>query len=394
MTDKNSATTELSFTRISKFLQCPALYKYIYIDGKERPDNQALEYGRKIHNLIQRLSLEVILDEEGNKRDTDPNEIQEWFNEIKGDYEFLEPEKEYWRLVRVAEYLQAQDFGRDDVEKKLHADTPEAPLVGTLDNLHFHDDGTVVILDYKTSRQTIDAAEIEADLQLNIYAYLISKIYKDIPNLRIKIGVWFWRYGGHELVDWENQNFEETLNKKVSECVNATDFPYKINQYCGFCPMLSTCGAKDDLPNKTYGSCKDREKYWKAKAGECRKPVEDKFDVIEGDAFEEDGYRYKMTEEDASEVDNKAMFEMILPDFESVIIALKNLKDKFEESNPQYAAEFEHALEKFRDYDKAVETLTAIVKPVKKEAKALGIDLPVGETKKKFKLSYKALTNG
>jgi len=384
----------MSFTRMSKFIQCPALYKYIYIDKGERPDSIALDYGRKVHALLKLFCRQVMLDANGLKQEPDPAQVDEWYDSVGMELGLKEHVLEKWRLRKVAEFLIDKDFGIADIEKKIETEINGKKITGIIDLLCFTQDGEMLIIDWKTVKQTIDADEIDGDLQLSIYAWLVSQEYKNVPELRIKKGLWFWRYGGHTFVPWDKTDFEETIRSNMEKIAAETVFDPRINQFCKWCPLLFNCKVKDEVAgNASYGQCKNRAKLWEGKAKAIRPEVEEKLNNIEEDYYIEDNYRYKISEKTNKEYDMDALFNNYAIDPKQLIENIKDL-EKIVTGSPIETAFREHAeliKETLQVAMEETEKLKKILKPVKKCADAEGIDLPIANEKKVPVLSYKEL---
>lgn len=401
-TAPSSIKPKISFSRLDKYSQCPRQYHWIYVLGNERPDSDVLSYGRNVHKLIELMCREVMLDGNGARIDIDPPEIDAWF-EGKRKELMLEPH-ERWRLHRVAEFLIDKEFTLTDIEQEFFIELDEAILTGKPDHRCMNKQGELIILDWKSGRRTYTREEAEDSLQLKIYAWYLIKTY-GLPTLR---GMWYWREGGHTdpLVPWEEADFENNeLKPLVHDLVTAKEFPPKLNCNCGYCPIKMTCPVKDDIEIFTYGQCKDREKLWKARAVELRPIIDGKMEQIkecelkisktgiplETISFIEDAYRYVLSMGTESVIDMDALFQQFVPAMDGIIKLLTDYHKTYQilvERDPNVSGEIEMSIEQLKSLPGQLNVLKQIVEPVKKQAKELGVVLPIKEEKPSTKLTY------
>lgn len=380
------ATPDISFTRLKTFRQCPKLYEHIYIEGNERADNENMAYGRKVHKLLEMMCRNLLLNETGVRRQIDPAELEEWYDKVRGDIGLEEFEK--WRLLKVAEFLSDKDFSTGDIEVEITLDIGLPNKVkGIIDLRCFDKEGNLLIIDWKTIKRSVDEDEIADDLQLKIYAHLMAEHYKDMPWLKIERGLWFWRYGGFVSVPWEPENFAEELKQYVTTLIDTKEFTYQINSYCASCPILTKCKANDEITVYTYGHCKDRAKWWDAKAKDVRVKCEAKFEEIEEDFYIEDGYRYKLTETNETSTDMAMLFSMQGID-PAAILEMANAMQAMVDPGSPAAVQLESMIDQLKDMKAAIDKLTPLLSIGKKVAKAAGIDLPLKDEGKSPRLTY------
>ncbi|MES1147398.1 MAG: PD-(D/E)XK nuclease family protein, partial [bacterium] len=65
------------------------------------------------------------------------------------------------------------------VEKNLRIDLGDFVLIGRLDRVDEHEDGTLEIIDYKSGRQKVEAADVADDLAMACYQLLLKGAYPD-----------------------------------------------------------------------------------------------------------------------------------------------------------------------------------------------------------------------
>lgn len=91
MTLKN---THLSYSRLSRFEQCPLSFKFQYIEKRRAEPGMPLRFGKVVHAALERLVREVIDGERTGPLDEDPTVTlftQAWAAErLTGLHEFGE----------------------------------------------------------------------------------------------------------------------------------------------------------------------------------------------------------------------------------------------------------------------------------------------------------------
>jgi len=178
----------LSASAINDFTRCPYSFKLGYID-KVRPiftDNVYTAFGKAIHSSIQEFvdcadkNIEVLesiykknyeTNKKVLKRDTDINKYNEFFEKglkhLKIYYEYEISSNRY-------KYLSLN-------ETKLTVDFQDFIVVGVIDRL-YKKNSQIVLLDFKTGSKFPTQAEMDSNIQLTMYSFLLYKNYDYIPT--------------------------------------------------------------------------------------------------------------------------------------------------------------------------------------------------------------------
>jgi RecB family exonuclease len=175
----------LSPTKISTYLACPVKYKWTYIDDRGRWYLRAKKYysfGTTLHHVLQRFhdagdtgvatvhqaiaALEESWIEAGY---SSAKEMQEAVSEGKMILQsYIEKIEREPSLARTL-YL----------EKLFRLDLEAFVLIGRVDRVQEHPDGTIEIIDYKSGRESITPQEVASDLAMGCYQLLLNSIYPD-----------------------------------------------------------------------------------------------------------------------------------------------------------------------------------------------------------------------
>jgi RecB family exonuclease len=156
---------QLSYSRISTFVNCGFLYRLKYIEKIPARPKPHLGFGRILHSALDRFySL-----------DTDTPALSDLLDLYKG-YWNTDSEayrRHYAKGLRILRRYYQLNIG--DYHKAVYVEQPfQIPigrhiLAGRFDRVDRMDDGYEII-DYKAAKQIPAQSEVDADLQLGIYA--------------------------------------------------------------------------------------------------------------------------------------------------------------------------------------------------------------------------------
>ena len=143
--------TVYSFSRLKLFNECPHAYFLTYIMKSEKIPNIYSEIGTTIHDLLEKIQGgEEISIEQRLKEFKDKVEECEMFG-----IEFVNDNiKERYianieHCLKNFKQLQGESF---EIEKEIELNVGNYKLTGFVDCIIHHDDGTVSVIDFKTSR--------------------------------------------------------------------------------------------------------------------------------------------------------------------------------------------------------------------------------------------------
>ena len=225
--------TSLSPTRFRQYLACPYRFFLSYMKLRAVDDRQqeldAPYFGNLLHNIVEDFGESELKDS------TDVREIRDYFrkkihalqhglftDDVKPAVR-LQIENLKIRLDRFA-YLQAKRrqegwriafTEKSDLTYEMMVDDEPFTITGRIDRIDQHDDGSVMIFDYKSSdkRSTPEKAHFKqgkwVDLQLPLYRHLVKEMnftepvklgYISIPQTLDEIGFY--------VADWSEEDFK------------------------------------------------------------------------------------------------------------------------------------------------------------------------------------------
>jgi len=281
-------TIELRQSTLKTWLNCPLMYKYRHIDKLE-PN---FRYPGTVHGSALHLVLAWL--HEGEWK----GDLRALYTKALNFYLFASPEEHIpvrWKrdmakeiealkvnAVEILENYRSKAYNQDAVV--LFAEVPfrvKMPggyhFTGTIDQVRKSVDGSIELLDFKSSKMRPNQYAIPNDLQLTLYAYaikfgelLVDGIWVK-PNMLVdSVGVYFLRghevykrkVVGKEIGDEKGSPFMRTsksiqdlrafrteIRHQLSAMVKPWYYPNTAS--CAFCTYATHCvGRNDHVPEK------------------------------------------------------------------------------------------------------------------------------------------------
>jgi putative RecB family exonuclease len=177
----------LSFTRVDTFENCPRRFRYQYVDGLPQAPAPQLSFGSSLHAALEWLydrkhpvlptleeTLQALFDrwESEGYAEVDRTEQLSAYEHARRIITDLHAriEKEGFRLPAAVEAWFELPFADDVV------------VVGAIDRIDAHEDGSLHVVDYKTNRRARTRSQVRGSLQLAIYALATRELYGRLPD--------------------------------------------------------------------------------------------------------------------------------------------------------------------------------------------------------------------
>jgi RecB family exonuclease len=238
----SSPVTFLSPSALDKYLHCPRLYRFLYVDGMwNRSRVTATQsFGTTIHAVMReffrlpvaRRSLDRLLqllrdcwikegyrnrEELSSERDRAGEALRDWYQRAE---------------VRAVPYA---------TEVDLQASWGDVVLKGRLDRVDTDRDGGLVVIDYKTGRRPSSQEAADADSALTIYAALAERrLHRRVNRLVLDYVV-----AGTQV---ETERPPEVLAERLGEVLETAArlradraFTPRTGPWCSSCDLLGAC---------------------------------------------------------------------------------------------------------------------------------------------------------
>ncbi len=175
----------LSPSKITTYLACPDKYKWTYVDDRGKwylRSKSYYSFGSTLHGVLQRFH------DSGDTGVTTTHQAVAALEESWIDAGYTSQEEMMQAMAEgkaiVESYIEnfrAQPVTAETIyiEKMLRRDLGPFVLIGRVDRVDQHKDGTIEIVDYKSGRQTVAAEDVSTDLAMNCYALLLQEKHAD-----------------------------------------------------------------------------------------------------------------------------------------------------------------------------------------------------------------------
>lgn len=244
--ENNFKNDFLSYSRLTRFEQCPLSFKLHYIEKQRAAPGDALRFGSVIHTVLERLLAEVIAEERiGKLSESRALAIyqQEWTAIGLTGIELYQEGLEIIRsFVGKNQIVDHRDLLA--IEKDFTIRVGRFDIRGFIDRVDCLDRDTIHIIDYKTNRQLYSKEELQSHLQLSLYCAAAKQLWPWARN--IKLSFYMLRHGIHQVVERTSEQIDaalsylETLGEMTEQ---ATEYPARLNTYCAYCDHRHHCPA-------------------------------------------------------------------------------------------------------------------------------------------------------
>ncbi len=261
MNQSRFVNKHLSYSRLSRFEQCPLSFRLHYIDKQTAEPGVPLKFGKLVHTV-----LEVLVSEHMEDERTGPLSVERalelyresWASEGLTGIELFQEGLELLRgFIRDQGELDHRDILA--VEKEFRLPVGRFTVLGFIDRVDCVDEETVEVIDYKTNRMLFTRDEVDHSLQMSIYHLAAQQLWPWAKKVRLTFHM--LRHGLRLRTERTPEQLEsalhyvETMGQATEE---ASEFPARLNSNCIYCDHRSHCPAyADALKGKREDICED-----------------------------------------------------------------------------------------------------------------------------------------
>lgn len=179
--------SHLSFSRLSRFEQCPLSFKLHYIDKLVAEPGVPLRFGKAIHSVLECLVREH-MESELVAPLSEARAFQLWEDawaaaDLAGIDVFEEGLAILRSFVRRERELDHQSVLA--IERAFELPIGGFTVVGFIDRVNRIDDETIEVVDYKTNRLLFSRDEVDQSLQMSLYHLAAKQLWPWAKRIRL-----------------------------------------------------------------------------------------------------------------------------------------------------------------------------------------------------------------
>lgn len=211
-----------SLSRLQTYEDCPAKFKYMYIDKVPVPEptdpSHPLVRGKRVHKLAEDFVQtdpqdDVMVPEELSK-------FREQFYELRDLRPMVEVQWAYTNTLKPTGWFAK---GRDAAWLRM---VPDALVI--------YDDGTADVIDHKTGKFYADKTKDQAEL----LAWGAMRRYADVRSVSVLF--WYLDTGDEQVYDYDRSDYKTLLDPfkpRVAAMFGEQTWATRPSRKCNWCPF-------------------------------------------------------------------------------------------------------------------------------------------------------------
>ena len=237
----------VSYSQLDTFTVCPLQYKYSYVLRLPGEKSAAASYGSALHDALRDFYTAL---RTGERWGVD--ELVARYHALWRSQGFTDQRIEELRKKEGEDALRQYVADHHDpahlpahIEKPFSITIGEVRLKGVVDRIDVHEDGSVEVIDYKTSKP-LSERQLKKNMQLSLYALAVtSPQFLDIPLEKLTLT--FYNFADHTKRSTtrtaeELEEAKQYVLDQVAE-IEQSSFPPKVSRLCEYCSYQMLCDA-------------------------------------------------------------------------------------------------------------------------------------------------------
>ncbi len=249
----------LSPSKITTYLACPAKFGWTYMKPRGRWYMRAKSYysfGSSLHKVLERFH------DTGDTGVETTHEALAALEESWIDAGFSSADEmadAYGEGKNIIErYVEEHEVARAGVdtlfvEKMLKKDMGDFMLVGRLDRIDEHKDGTIEVVDYKSGRGDVSVEDVATDVAMGCYQLLLREAYPDRPLKATIVCLRSGEQASYSMQGEEMAEFEFAVGELGRKILAHDYFELEpvYKRLCGECDFVTLCRTHPEFDEPT-----------------------------------------------------------------------------------------------------------------------------------------------
>lgn len=238
--------SHLSYSRLSRFEECPRSFEAHYILGEPAEESDALRFGSLLHEVLEVLYRRA-KEAGGEFRLTEALATEAftaaWTHSgLAGQEHFVEGLRILNEYVRQHAVINgAAILG---VEQEFSLRVGDREIRGFIDRIDRVGDDAIEVVDFKSNRVVFTREEVDSDLQLGIYHLAARELFPWAKEIRLSF--YLLRHGIRLVTTRSDEHlallreYIATLARQIEE---STSFSPRLGPHCSSCDHRKSCPA-------------------------------------------------------------------------------------------------------------------------------------------------------
>ena len=248
--------TVYSHSRLSCYEQCPAKFKFHYIDKIETEEEETVEafLGIRVHETLEKLYRDLQHQKENTLEELHSFVENEWNANWSNDIIIVNDEygpENYLKMARtyISDYYkryypfnQGKTVALEELIQIILDDDGGYKLRGFIDRLTENRDGYYEIHDYKTNSRLPLPEYLQSDRQLALYMIGVQNQYPDVKDVRL---IWHFLKFDKEVdltrTEKELAELKQSTIQLIDQIESDSEYKASPGGLCSWCEFKSIC---------------------------------------------------------------------------------------------------------------------------------------------------------